>query len=453
MKLKILESVYTIINNDSSLKQSEKEWRYFFSNWLYRINGERYTKKDYITISSEYLKSIFGFNYKIILQYFIEKNLLSYYLSSNGGKSYSAGSECSRWIVSFDIDCEFIEVEFTSKTVLNKLIALLNGSFRKKYENDKYNINIKHIETIEAAYKEILNKVNSNIPNELLEKITEIREEALRVKELILPYNAYLRKPKHYYKYTLKLESLKQELLDLNQEKKKLEDLLEDNSYKRFSIDGYGLRVHTSFTSLNKKYRNEITLNNELLQEIDIVNCQPWLMSNLPGVNDKQFIADCINGDFYEKFYNESSLYNELKNKKRNALEEAEFLRVKEIRSQVKVDIYKIFFGSYQKCRPALYKDRENKNTVLYKFIEMYPSVWEFIEEYNADDFHNLSKDLQRMESDLIVFSTWYKLYTLGVDALTIHDALYVTEKDKDICIETLKYYVEQKNYTLPKFK
>lgn len=432
-QLQILETVYNVIKEDITLKENEKQWRYFFSNWIFNINNGRYSDKEYITMSSNYLQKIFGHDYNSILKYFIEKKWLAYYLSSTGGKSYTVGLESAKYIVTLPLDCDLIQVTFTSKTVLNKITPLLNGTFRKKLEIKKYTDNVEKIEYIEKNYKEVLDKIDVTVPQELIDKIDETRNELETVKHLLPMWNGYSRKPKHYRKINDRIDTIKQTLTDLLQEKHKLQDLSKENKNKAFTIDGFGLRAHTSFTRLKRNYREMIRMNNEEIIEIDIKNCQPWLLSNFEGITDTKFIDDCAKGILYEQFYI-------------NGITVAD-------RDYIKVELYKIFFGGYQICRAAYYKYLQNKKSILSIFISLYPTVWEFIENYNADNHRNLCEELQRMESDLVLFSSWNKLFELGIDALTIHDALYVNKEHKDIALQTLKDFITTKKYTMPTFK
>jgi len=190
------------------------------------------------------------------------------------------------------------------------------------------------------------------------------------------------------------------------------------------------------------------------IKELDIVNCQPWLLSNI--VDDENFKKVCSEGKIYEEFMNIDiiNLEKQLSNYDKESIEYKELNnKITKERNRVKKLFYKLLFGSYQKKRIIYYIDLKDTNSLLNKFINKFPKVWDYIEEINSKEYTNLCKVLQRKESELILDNIWNILNNNNISALTIHDSICIEEKNyektKDIIIEE----ITKKGYTIPKFK
>ena len=171
-----------------------------------------------------------------------------------------------------------------------------------------------------------------------------------------------------------------------------------------FNFDDYG-RFHTNFTILKKEIRNEyLTINNEILAEIDINNSQPLffavlLREELSNINnDTQKYFDLVKSGLLYDDICENSILKE--------------------RNEAKELIYKVLFGNNVRSH-----SKENKI-----FKKLYPSVYEYILEFKdlQDDYKKLSHELQRMESEFVFNNVIKEIYETYPEIVlfTVHDSI-----------------------------
>lgn len=211
----------------------------------------------------------------------------------------------------------------------------------------------------------------------------------------------------------------------------KKSNLIDDSKYQKniisveninmkniyFNFDDYG-RFHTNFTILKKEIRNKyLTINNEILTEVDIKNSQPLffavlLKDELSKINvDTQNYFDLVkNGLLYDDIVQNSILST---------------------RDEAKELIYKVLFGNNVRSNR-----KENKI-----FKNLYPSVYEYILEFKdlQENYKILSHELQRLESDFVFNKVIKEIYETYPDIIlfTVHDSIIfpISYKDK---IETI---------------
>jgi hypothetical protein len=171
-----------------------------------------------------------------------------------------------------------------------------------------------------------------------------------------------------------------------------------------FNFDDFG-RFHTNFTILKREIRNEyLTINNEILAEIDIKNSQPLFFAVLLSEELSE-----INGDTQKYFdlVKNGLLYDDI-------IEHTEL----NTKPEAKELIYKVLFGNNARSNR-----KENKI-----FKKLYPSVYEYICEYKdlRDNYRELSHDLQRMESDFIFNVVLKEVFETYPDLIlfTVHDSI-----------------------------
>ena len=188
-----------------------------------------------------------------------------------------------------------------------------------------------------------------------------------------------------------------------------------------FNFDDYG-RLHTNFTILKKEIRNEfLTINNEMLAEVDIKNSQPLffavlLKKELPEINnDTQKYFDLVKSGL---LYDDVLAHSDLKEKK-----------------DAKELIYKVLFGN----------NKINKKENIF-FKKLYPTVYNYICEYKdkKNNYRELSHSLQRMESEFIFNTVIKEIYEIYPEVIlfTVHDSI-IFPKSYQEKIETIfnKYF------------
>jgi len=177
-----------------------------------------------------------------------------------------------------------------------------------------------------------------------------------------------------------------------------------------FNFDDYG-RFHTNFTILKREVRNRcLSIDNEMLDEIDIKNSQPLffavlLKKELPYINGdtKRYFDLVKQGLIYEDIIEKSKLTK---------------------RFEAKELMYKVLFGNNVKTNKKLNKI----------FQKLYPSVYEYILEFkeNRTSYKELSHELQKMESDFIFNTVIKEIYEKYPDIIlfTIHDSIVCSKSN-----------------------
>lgn len=175
-----------------------------------------------------------------------------------------------------------------------------------------------------------------------------------------------------------------------------------NNKNITFRISENSGRLFTSITNLSSLCNNFITCNGKKMHEIDVINCQPLLLSHI--LNDDKFKECCEAGMFYEVLGEEIGYDIE-------------------DREDVKIDSYKYIF----------FNDKfELDNDTIKAFAKLFPSAYANLIELHKEISsrgETIALTLQRIESDIFVN------YANGLDfpVLTKHDAIYVSEEYIDI--------------------
>ena len=170
-----------------------------------------------------------------------------------------------------------------------------------------------------------------------------------------------------------------------------------------FNFDDFG-RFHSNFTILKKEIRNKyLTINNEMIAEVDIKNSQPLFFAYL--LTEELTI---INGDMKKYFdlVKTGLLYEDI----------VANSDIKD-RNEAKELIYKVLFGTNKAAR------KENRI-----FKKLYPSVYAYILEFKdlRENYRELSHELQRMESEFIYNQVIREIYETYPEVVlfTVHDSI-----------------------------
>jgi len=188
-----------------------------------------------------------------------------------------------------------------------------------------------------------------------------------------------------------------------------------DTGHVFFKFDAFG-RLHTNFTVLKKFIRqNCLTIDGELLSEIDIVNSQPFFFAvylkneiGIENFNDEvRKYVDCVKNGL---------IYDELHEKFPDKLKS---------RNEAKMMMYKILFGNNF--------DNKKESKI---FKSLYPTVYEYIKEfkYLSDSYKSLSHELQNLESNFIFNTVIQEIKTKfpHIRLFTVHDSIVFPSKYKN---------------------
>jgi hypothetical protein len=173
------------------------------------------------------------------------------------------------------------------------------------------------------------------------------------------------------------------------------------NLWFKLSDEG---RFYNSTTNLSYTVLPFIKLKRRKLVEIDVVNCQPLLLSGL--LTNKKYREDCENGIFYDNVASELNIN----------------------RDQFKLLSYKYIFFSKKQLRGG----------EIFKVIEkLYPGLIGELNNLRIES--SVSCEMQKLESSIFV----NKISYLDFKMMTRHDAVFVYEEDYDI---VKKYVIREFN-------
>lgn len=207
-------------------------------------------------------------------------------------------------------------------------------------------------------------------------------------------------------------------------------NIKEGNMY--FIFDEFG-RFHTNYTVLKKEIRKKyLTINNEIIEEIDIKNSQPFFLSKIL----KKEIADNVGIDLFVDLVNKGLLYDYIIDKFPIYFNNEKTHDNK--RNKSKKLVYKILFG---------FNGIHSEQNKI--FESLFPVVYDFIIEKKKSkgDYRYFSYKLMRMESNFIFGTVIPKIYSQikDIKLFTVHDSISYPAKYKDKVERIFYYYL--KNY------
>lgn len=216
-----------------------------------------------------------------------------------------------------------------------------------------------------------------------------------------------------------------------------------DNEDFMFTIDSFGRRLHTPFTCVSSKSRKHINWKNtedNTVIEIDIVNSQLVMLCSL------------LNSFFYNiQLYPSHILYplrcsayrvDRYKDSKYNDLDEFITLCEKGLiyerimyeynnKESVKLnrdEVKEMLFSQVLFC-----KSKNNKMTKIFK--SMFPNVLDFIIDQKKDNYKDLSCQMQRIESKIVIWNVCGRLMREYVDVpvITVHDSIITNKSSEEV--------------------
>lgn len=162
-------------------------------------------------------------------------------------------------------------------------------------------------------------------------------------------------------------------------------------------------RLDTNFTNMSKDLF-EIILDHNQMEEYDLKNSQPALLSHL--LKEQGIISDDV--QLFHQLTNYEGFYEHFKD---FGLD----------RSRAKKMIFKVFFG----------KDRV-EDAMSKRFKDQFPTVSKFISAYKWENGDNaFAIMLQKFESQLFIDNIYYKLCELQVPVFSKHDSISFFSQDR----------------------
>jgi hypothetical protein len=194
-----------------------------------------------------------------------------------------------------------------------------------------------------------------------------------------------------------------------------------------FFCDNVTGRVFNNVTSLPKLLRPFLLLDGQPVIEIDVANCQPFLLLSLYEETDnyecEKFKSEILSGKFYEF----------LNNLQKHPYPE---------REQAKNATYKrILFGSLKQKRYNYYK----------VFAAQFPILDKKIDEIKTPRYQELARILQTLEADIMINGVIRKIAnTTRIPVLTVHDSIITLPQHKKQVMELLECEFKEKFGVVP---
>jgi len=183
-----------------------------------------------------------------------------------------------------------------------------------------------------------------------------------------------------------------------------------------FCYDEKTGRVFNNITSFPKNLRPFLRLDGSPLVEIDVANCQPFLLLGLyksePEREEYQQVVE--NGQFYEAL--DSELENPFGADRRKELKQAVFTQV--------------FFD----------RIRQNPSKLCRAFARRFPVLFQRIQDLKHPHYRNCALWLQKQEADIVIDGVIKNIARgEGFPVLTVHDSVLTLPE----CVESVEELLE----------
>jgi hypothetical protein len=230
---------------------------------------------------------------------------------------------------------------------------------------------------------------------------------------------------------------------------------IEDKDF-RLNVSRYG-RVSNNITSLKREVRSALRYGKEPLKHVDIKCCQPALLglmmrytenthqAHRTGSTQQESIYDAPlhppdRGDFvhYCDLVQSGEFYDFMLSR----------IEAGKGSGLTRDELKKRFLADVLAKRKVNTYGAEYPSAVEDVFRECFPSVYRFIRRINKDgwEHENLIRRLQQEESKLVIETVAADLITRypGMFFLTLHDAIFTTERNIPIVVSAFKAAFER---------
>jgi len=204
-----------------------------------------------------------------------------------------------------------------------------------------------------------------------------------------------------------------------------------------FFIDSFGHRLHTSLTNLSKELRPFVSYDDQALVELDIKAAQPYMalkiifdyikknrpeisrrlypeneynnliaqLRTTPQLNGLANYIEAVNSDFYSYIQQHYLIYFGYK-------------------PSIRDDVKKVMFE-------VLFSKNESKSRAKSLFKNLFQFPFFVLSELKNDDYKNLARLLQNLESDIILNKVCRKISDINpeIPIFTVHDAILTTHQ------------------------
>ncbi len=257
-------------------------------------------------------------------------------------------------------------------------------------------------------------------------------------------------------------------------------DLIRKADFRLPTRCDYG-RWHTNLTNCPRELRTHWRIGGEPLVETDIRNCQPlllaWLVclisanSSITRVSNNNiiYINHYLVSNIYIPYvvtFNEETAFKPLYNKH---LVQKDALFLLELAENAHFYEYFLSEAGYSSVTPA--QREKHKRNILTQFYDdwgtyrprefvtvlkdRFPTAHAVCHAIKAEDYANLARLMQRIESYVIIESVCRRLMEEypEVPIITVHDAVFTTERHKPLVQDVIHETFRQVLGVSPMFK
>lgn len=375
-----------------------------------RFNKKGRTADDYIPLSSRILIKIIGNNYSEFIKWLITNRVIELLVDTNN-KKFKIGkrSKSYRFTAKYRYG-QFKSVEIQDSTIIKNI-----QDFQKENEalwQPEHHYIFECLKNVEYDSTNALKYIETTISN------------PSQLESYYYHHNVFSNEHNQFYQ-TVKLKSG---------------------------------RVYNNLTNLPKKLRKFLSYQGKPLVELDISNSQPFLLAVLSkqyientthsSIQTSEYINDNTsyvsylssiytsnykNVDFYSNLTSKGMLYQFLKEELNLSYDEEKLKKW-------------IFIN-------LLYGKNYYDSPKIRLFKQTFPIIAEVINEYKKDDYKNLSIQLQKKESEIIIGKIIPQLANLNLYALTIHDCIVTTYDNEKIVKKIILDTFNEQYGLIPKVK
>ena len=174
-------------------------------------------------------------------------------------------------------------------------------------------------------------------------------------------------------------------------------------------------RLYSPFATARRPVRKLFKLGDEEIRAFDLRAAQPTLMGNL--ARDEKLLRACQSDELYQGI--------------------ARAMGVS--RDEAKQAFYCYSFGPIRTVRTG----RPEALLVQEFMADNYPITASYVTSQKQPDHRKFAIQMQNLEASIFVDGIFAELSTIGIDALTVHDSIYVGDKDsqqaRDVTEQHLK--------------
>lgn len=174
-------------------------------------------------------------------------------------------------------------------------------------------------------------------------------------------------------------------------------------------------RVFSNVTNLKKDFRKFLRYEGRPLTNLDIKSSQPALLSTFytdspeDQAEKAKYVDIIVNKDIYEILADN-----------------------KMPRAKAKTNMFTVMFGKNHQCRGKFFD----------RFNSLFPILAQRIRENKKDNYKDVARKMQLMESKAIVEGAAHELLTAGVVVFTIHDSMMGLEEDLPLIKATMEKHL-----------